>query len=138
MGYHSRIYGEINITPPLTIPELEAVGNFQKFGHRPDLAMQITEEPTIFQLIDGSQITVNVPVKTEIVSNEVDECRADDVEDICLLVAATFPDRVFDGFISVYGEDNTDIWRMVGSGNKIFRETAQMLWPDGTDVESRY
>lgn len=42
------------------------------------------------------------------------------------------------GYVEGFGEDSTDIWRFLIKDNDITREQAEIRWPDGTKVESRY
>lgn len=138
MGYHSRIYGEIVIDPPLNplqVKELEL--EFKLWGKYPPLVLSVAEDFKEFTT-EAGKITVKVPVRTTIASNDMGETRADDVEDICATVTRLFPENSYSGSISIFGDDSTDIWRMVGSGNKIFMEQAVLRWPDGTVVESHY
>lgn len=113
MGYYSSARGEITVTPPFSPEELKA----NIFN---DIWELVPSE-------DGSSLK---PYE--------DDFKAYYIEQHVSTLIDYFPDHSFEGTIEFFGEDNTDIWRLVLSDRKFLKEEAKTVWPDGTEVRSNF
>lgn len=131
MGYNSRLTGQINIDPPLTFAELSEVApsiNSRGLFHFDILEEEIETDEGILTKQSSSKI---------VVSND-DELRAYDAEQELrdLVTAVACFGRKFTGSILVRGDENGDIWRLrVVDFDKVIREDAKVVWPDGEKVQ---
>lgn len=117
MGYISTVSGEVSIKPPLSQQEISEHPIAEYF--------EIDEDGSHIRIDDGEGKYYTLQ------------------EDLERFVKA-FPTHVFSGTFEVFGEDSTDIWRLIVSSRikeietTVTREEATIRWPDGKDVESRY
>lgn len=116
MGYYSSVHGTIKVTPPFT-PE-----DFATFEHDKMYELTLSE--------DGASFEADYEDYKAYYLEELEEKVRELVND--------YPGYQFSGKLEIYGEDNTDIWRLVVDSDGVHHEEAKIIWPDGTEAESRY
>lgn len=133
MGYYSRLRGELNFDPPLYSSEL-----LKDIEHYCDV-----EEKTlpVKVMVGGQYVKANVASIIGLNFNNGDDLRADNFENIVRSIvnqiSQNSPTKV-NGIVEVFGEDSTDIWRLVVRDNTVVSEEAKIIWPDGEEVDSNY
>jgi hypothetical protein len=113
MGYYSTVHGTIKITPPL-----------------------VTEDLATFDRDNFYELTLSDDGR--FLDADHESYKAYYLEEKVRELVANYSGYQFSGILEVYGEDNTDIWRLVIDSDGVRHEEAKVMWPDGTEAESRY
>jgi len=139
MGYDTKIYGEITITPPLPYGKIKN-SPFRSIS-REDTTLMFDEDSHVEDTEEGT-LSKTSAVGIKIRYDETGRHYGIDTE--LTKIVDAFPDHEFEGsFVSV-GADPGDIRRVRvervagpgrGMSRRVVEEKAELHWPDGTKVE---
>lgn len=117
MGYYTRMYGSIAFTPALPIE----AGDFLK-----------QEFPTLTYAADLNMFGMDCEQtgETKAYYFEPELTKLMEFLKECSVSAH--------GIIECFGEESTDIYRYVVTGNEFVNEKARITWPDGVEVRETY
>ena len=128
MGYYSSLSGQIDIDPPLDARELRTC-----VWLRPTANIHVEISETQVDTDDGVLTKKSGP--TLVPYGE--HTKAYDLEEnVSAFVAEYAGSHRCNGSITVEGEDAGDVWRIRVVNNVVVRETARVVWPDGTEYEA--
>lgn len=129
MGYHSRVTGELTITPPIRwVDYRDSPFRFDTDNH--ELSVAFREDLSDTHTDTGTTTTRSATAVT---------ARSDDsgrfyslLADLRDIAAGFGSDHRFDGWLVRIGEDQGDVERYAIRGTAVITEQAQLCWPDGT------
>lgn len=120
MGYYTRCFGHLQITPAISADHVD-----------PKLLDKRRGWFYLETHVSGMIYTIGIQdyqAKAYYIESELKE----------IIAQIDAYGSMVNGDVECFGEDSTDIWRMVVDSNVITKEKAETRWPDGTKVESRY
>lgn len=132
MGYHSRLNGEITISPPIPWGELQGSSPFVCTSDQNEwdrLTWLRLVEDTV-ETDDGTLIRKQA---IAVRPSEADELRVYDLDREVQEVIDAHPGHTFDGVMVVTGEQSPDIWRVRIIDGHAVKERPRIIWPDGTE-----
>lgn len=108
MGYYTQVEGELVFSPMLTDDQLEVLKEYADEIYEADLdhyGLRISHEAKYYGIEDAVRE---------------------------LVAAATRLSVFVGGELVGFGEDQPDIWRIVVRDGTVTRESAKIVWPDGS------
>jgi hypothetical protein len=130
MSYHHHIRGAIEIVPPLPW------GKIRDSSHLPPLARSTGKELKFVitvEQIDTDQGILTKKTAAAVVDAWPGENRARTLIDELQTLVDQHPDHQFIGMLELFGEDNTDMWRVKVRGRAVVRIEPQITWPDDNE-----
>lgn len=123
MGYYSDAFGSYSFSRELTNEEWHDTVKHVWMNERDSWVLEQVATfngTNVYIEVDGSKMySFETEVKTMV------------------QYLSTLGVRV-NGDVTVYGEENGDIWRMNVVDSNAFRENAKLTWQDGTEVRTRF
>ena len=133
MGYSSRLYGEIRISPPLKWSEFRDLDIYTNDERDRLLRLRVSELTTNTEV---GEVVIRTAVAIEdTLEGESRKCYS--LEEELAVIAQTFPMREFSGHVIRAGEENGDIERLTIVNGRLVTEQAILTWPDGSRVSLR-
>lgn len=132
MGYYSSLRGELTFDPPIISGA--DVAALSDYGY-----LRVETVKAIVTV--GTQTTHTGVAVTTGVEFDVSERKVHNLESEVRAFVSSVDSRnltTVNGTIEVFGEDSTDIWRLIVENSVVRREEAEVRWPDGSRVDSNY
>lgn len=139
MSYTTKVTGGFEIEPPLTWDEIKASQFTHAYQAGPgSVAVWRAPGTDLDLIVDMTEQDIEGGVAyrysgTKLVMRQIDEYRADGLEQQVQRVVGMFGDHTYEGSLDAEGEGGgwgPDVWRIRIRNGRAIKETAIMLYPD--------
>lgn len=128
MGYLSTVDGSIVIDPPLTAAEMRGLAPIDFSTVQLNVIAQDEE-------VDEGTLTVRRGVELIPITEESYKAYMleEDVTNAVTVLSRCGAGHHLSGCLEVSGEGTADIWRLTVDYDGVRKETARVVWPDGSE-----
>jgi len=127
MGYRTRVYGEIEIDPPVPWHVMRLNESLTKPDGLSCVVVEVDEHQ-----VETDEGTLVKRVGARISAFQEDRFKASTlIEDVQAVVDALGRDRRYIGRLECEGEDAYDLWRVEVRDGVATKTQAQIHWPNG-------
>lgn len=136
MGYITRAYGQIQITPPIPWIVIKGTKWMPDGNPNIDVVFVLDETEHVTETEFGTT-TVVIKQAIAVEQRHEDEPRNYNIVEHLQELIDCYPGHEFAGRLDCEGDETGDLWRLEVHNRRAVKVTPRIVWPDGSETSPR-